>query len=718
MFWFWTLISIVTGLLSGLVGYHVGGHPTAFVFTVGGLLAVFALHDLRKHQHALLAGTLFLGLVGYYFGGLQIAVLTALLAFPVQLTIWEFSLKKSVMLPVCLMGSSVAWWLGWHFDGAVTGLIAAIITFLAMVGIDDYYLQRKHSIRRNFPILGWCRYGFELIGDELRQYWFMSDIEERPYNRDTRRFIYRSAKGMNNNLGFGSSRDYRAVGEIHILGTNFPVSERVDRGNRIPGLVIGKNRRHPYTAPWPIGIAHMSWGAHSAESIQALSSGAKEANIHIGTGEGGLTPYHKDGVIKRVPRKQWVEYWKALALHYVTFKSAVKPTVPQGEVVGGGRIVQQIGPAKFGFRKSIADAMKSLGIDTKPNELSIYDLERLAQAYFLKGLSFDDIGKLAETDELVALDLEKVKRIAEDPQIVMFLVKLAQGAKPGQGGKLPKEKITAQLAAWRGIPMGKDCYSPNTWDEFKDVETLFAFVFMLQELTGKPVGIKIVVGQDEELHQIAAMYKTLGRGPDFVHVDGGEGGTGAAPVDLADHVGVPILHAIPMVDNIFRQYGVRDEIVLIGSGQIAKASDIAIAIALGADAVDIGRANMIAEGCIMAKRCHTNTCPVGIATQDPRLRRGLDPQDKYVKVANYNLVLQRGLLMILKSCGVKTPWELTRHHLKVVVSPMKDQYMDEIHPYPDNSNGKRYPVLGPVPADDKEHNDRFGPKLIPIKITT
>ncbi len=721
-FWFWTILTFVVGMLSGLYGWHIGGNPAAFAFTVGGVLAVIGLHDLNKHRHSLLAGTLFFATIGWYLGGMQVAVLTVLLVFPLQLMIWEFSLKKSIILPALLLGAGVAWWLGWHYDGPVTGLVAAVITFLAMIGIEDGLLQRKHAVRRNFPILGWCRYGFELIGDELRQYWFMGDTEERPYDRETRRFIYRSAKGMNNNLGFGTSRDYRAVGEIHILPTNFPVSERMHRGNRLQPIVIGKRRRTPYHCPWPINIAHMSWGALSEEAVMALASGAKLANIHMGTGEGGLTPFHLDGVVKRIPFGQWVRYYKQLLKYkfnfFGIFGKLEKPAVPQGEVVGGGRIVLEIGPAKFGFRKLLKDAFRSIGVDFNPHKVDLDDLKRLAKHYYLNGLDIDMLRELAEKDELVALDFEKVKRVMENPQIVMGMLKLAQGAKPGQGGKLPKEKITPKLALWRGVPEGKDCYSPNAWDEFKDPETLFMIVRMLQDLTGKPWGIKIVAGQTDEIHQMAKLCKEAGDGPDFIVMDGGEGGTGAAPVDLADHVGLPILHAIPEVDNILREHKVRDGVVLIAAGKMAKASDVAIAIALGADMVEIGRANMIAEGCIMAKRCHTNGCPVGVATQDPRLRRGLDPEDKYVKVANYNMVLQRGLLTILKAAGVKTPWELTRHHIKVVVSPMKELYMDDpsLHPYTDGSNGKRNPVLGECPPDDPEHNDRMGPKLIQLEV--
>lgn len=711
---FWIIGGICAALLSGLIGWHMGGHSpmTAGAFSVAGLLVVLGIHDMREHKHAIFAGTLLSGIVAYHFlGSMQAAFVASLLAFFVLQETFRFIIRKNAVLPTLLTGTFLAWWAGWHFFDPVTGLICALLAFIGQVGIDDYFLQRKHAILRNFPIIGWFRWGFELIGDELRQYWFMSDTEERPYNRDTRRYIYRSAKGIGNNLGFGTSVDYRGVGTIHILNTNFPINEKLNRGNRMRPIVVGKRRRKPYKCPWPINISGMSWGALSAEAVMALSSGAKYANIHILTGEGGLTDYHRYGVVKPIPRQVMLSYYRDLARHYLSFKRFARPLLPQPEVVGGGRIIVQIGPAKFGFRKLISDCAKKLGIAQATGPLTLHDLQKIANAYYLNGLDIDTLKRLADAGELVALDFDKLESFKDDDQIVGFEFKLAQGAKPGQGGKLPWEKITEILARWRGIPMGKDCYSPNAWDEFKDPETLLKLIAFVQELTGKPVGIKIVVGQEEELHKLARLCKELGINPDFITIDGGEGGTGAAPVVLADHMGLPVFHAIPMVDSILREHGVRDEIVLVASGQIATGGDVAIALALGADMCNIGRGNMLAIGCIMAKRCHTNTCPVGVATQDPRLRRGLDPVDKFIRDANYNVILQRELLMIMKGCGVSTPWELTRHHIKVVTGPFQEKYLDDIHPYPDESGGKRNPELGEMPEDDPDTLDRFGPRL-------
>lgn len=690
---FWIIFATALALLGGLAGWTIGdGGASALAFTiVGGALAL-SVRDLKRHHHAIVAITIIATTLGWRFAGLEYGLVLGVLAVAIQVSINEFVQRQSVALPVSLGLTFLAWWLGWHFISEMAGLIFALMTFLTQVAVHDYFLQRKHTIRRNFPLIGWCRYGFELIGDELRQYWFMSDTEEAPYNRVTRRYIYRSAKGINNNLGFGTQRKYNQEGEIHILPGLFPIPDTERMGNRLPALVIGAKRRKPYHCPWPINISGMSWGALSAEAVQALSSGAKLANIHMLTGEGGLTPYHLDGVVKRVETDKKTRWQVRKLLSSLSFGLVSVPAEPTGEVVGGGRIIVQLGPAKFGFRKSVTRAIAE---------------QTLRGIYRFAGQAMEQ--------PFTMLDLDKVRQVAENDQIVGFELKLAQGAKPGQGGKLPKEKITPELALWRGIPQTEDCYSPNAWDEFNDVPSLFRFVKLMQETTGKPVGIKIVVGREEAIEEIARYMKESGEAPDWITIDGGEGGTGAAPVDLADRAGLPILHAIPIVDNILRKHGVRDETVLIASGQIARGDDVAIAIAMGADMVNIGRGNLIAEGCIMALRCHTNQCPTGITTQDPRLRRGLDPQDKYVKVANYNMVLQRSLLMFLKTAGVRTPWELTRAHLSVVTAPMVEKRMDELHPYPDGSNGKRNPVLGEVPQDDPESSDRFGPKLIKIE---
>jgi glutamate synthase domain-containing protein 2 len=539
--------------------------------------------------------------------------------------------------------------------------VAIIVVLGTVIAIFDY-VQRQHAIRRNYPLIGWFRYLSLSIRDKIHQYFIAGKRDERPYPEVVRAYIARSAKGINNNIGYGTDERYRDVGQIHLLPSMFPTSQR-DLGDKLPAIVIGKKRRKPYTCPSPINISGMSWGSISEEAVRALSSAAKESDIHMLTGEGGLTPFHEDGVIRRIRLKQRIARLWSNAHYKLGRCEKPKPLVR--EKVGGGRIILQLGPAKFGFRKFI--------------------LTKAERGY-----------RKIWTNEL---DWDKIKEVAQSDQIVGIEIKLAQGAKPGAGGKLPKEKITREIAEWRGIEMGVNCISPAGWDEFSDIPSLFQFITKLQEVTGKPVGFKMVAGSPDFIRSVAKHMKETGTGPDFITVDGGEGGTGAAPLALADMMGLPILHAIPMVDNALREFGVRDDVVLIVSGQIATSGDVAVHIAMGADMVNIGRGFLIAEGCIMAMLCHTDKCPTGIATQNPRLRRGLDPEDKFVKAANYALMLKKELIMIMRSAGVKTPWELTRHHVTIVREPMKEETAIQLYPYIDNSDGKRNPTLVTVEND-------------------
>jgi glutamate synthase domain-containing protein 2 len=685
---------LVSALLSALAGWSLGGIPAAlFMGAIGTLLAV-AVRDISKHRHAILAGTLLAGVAGTWIGGLTLGVPLGLLGFLILLAVHDFLLKKDAVLPI---GLSIMLVIGAIAFGAIDGTtaargaiatVASIIGFLLWVGTYDYYLQSKHTIRRNFPILGWCRYGFELIGDELRQYWFMGNLDEWPYNRKTRRYLYQSGKGINNNLGFGTEEPYRQVGKLHLLQEGVAIRDR-DMGTTLPRLVVGSKRRKPWIPSHPIGIAHMSFGALSEEAVRALSSGGKLADIHMGTGEGGLTKYHIEGVVKPVPFKTKLRYYRSLAFwNTLGFRRGVRPEAPKGEVVGGTKIIVEIGPAKFGFRRLLTDPFTS---------------------------SKDRGFRKVWSNEF---DFDKFVEVMQNDQFVAFEVKGGQGAKPGQGGKLPKEKITPEIAEIRGVAMGEDCYSPNAWDEWDTPEGLIEFGEKLAAGCGKPWGYKTPLGMDKFMKGIAQVMKETGKGPDFITIDGGEGGTGAAPVVLADSVGLPLFHAIPKVDNILREAGVRDNVVLIGSGQIAKGDDIVIAMALGCDMVHIARAFLIGGlGCIMALRCHTNRCPTGIATQDPRLRRGLDPLDKYQRVYNYASVLQREILMICKAMGVRTPWDLTRDHISVVVSPLVSKTVSEIIPYPDGDNGKRAHTLAPALAATETphiHDDR-GPRLIKLE---
>lgn len=231
--------------------------------------------------------------------------------------------------------------------------------------------------------------------------------------------------------------------------------------------------------------------------------------------------------------------------------------------------------------------------------------------------------------------------------------------------------------------MGQDCHSPNRFEEFHDARSLLDFIARVRKLTGKPIGLKLVVGSAAETEELCGEIARRGDGPDFIAVDGAEGGSGAAPLALADHVGLPLIDGLTSVDNALRRDGLRDHVTLVASGQIATGAEVATHIALGADLVHIGRGFLFSIGCIQALRCHTNTCPTGVTTQNQWLQSGLDPADKGVRVGNYSLALERDLQMITHACGLRHPSELHRGHVVVNISPGVRKSLLDLFPYPD-----------------------------------
>jgi glutamate synthase domain-containing protein 2 len=230
--------------------------------------------------------------------------------------------------------------------------------------------------------------------------------------------------------------------------------------------------------------------------------------------------------------------------------------------------------------------------------------------------------------------------------------------------------------------MVKHLHYTNLFQDIYDPASLLDFIERVRRLTGKPIGLKMVVGGTAEIDALCREISRRGDGPDFIAVDGKEGGTGAAPLALADYVGLPLIDGLTAVDNALRREGLRDEIALIGSGKIATSGEVATHIALGADLVHIGRGFLFSIGCIQALRCHTNTCPTGVTTQNRWLQSGLDPADKSARVANYALALERDLQMITHACGLRHPSQLHRGHVVVNISPGVRKPLSEIFPYP------------------------------------
>ncbi|MFN8672799.1 MAG: FMN-binding glutamate synthase family protein [Candidatus Sericytochromatia bacterium] len=476
------------------------------------------------------------------------------------------------------------------------------ISFLIIVAIYDI-TQKKHIILHNFPIVGHLRYFLEMIGPELRQYWVANDKEESPFNRSERSWIYATAKGSNNNFGFGTSEEISSIGYpiIKNAAIPFPDDKAVYLNNdstAIPCLkIIGEThkRKKPYRPKSIINISAMSFGSLGYKAISSLNKGAKLANCYHNTGEGGLSTYH----------------------------------------CHGADIVWQIGTGYFGAR------------DEKGN----FSLDILA---------------------------EKVERY---PFIKAIEIKLSQGAKPGKGGILPAKKVTKEVSEIRGIPIGKDCISPNAHKEFSTPDELINFVEKIAERTGLPVGIKAAVGKTDFWEELAIKMKERNQGPDFITIDGGEGGTGAAPLTFSDHVSLPFKIAFKRVYNIFQKEGISKDIVWIGSGKLGFPDRAVIALAMGCDLINIARESMISIGCIQAQKCHTDHCPAGIATQNKWFQGGVDIEDKKDRFARYVKGLRKEMLSLAHTAGYEHPSQFTGNDIEFSVGVNLFKTLEDVMEY-------------------------------------
>ena len=472
-------------------------------------------------------------------------------------------------------------------------LVGLGILVIAVVYVLDR-VQKKHAIRRNFPVIGRFRYWFEHLGEFFRQYFFALDREEMPFNRAERSWVYRAAKGENNIVAFGSTRDLRPVGTVIFVNCAFPTLKKdaVDTTE----VTLGPFADSPYTTQSVFHISGMSYGAISKPAVLALSNGARQSGIWMNTGEGGLAPQHLEG---------------------------------------GADLVFQIGTAKYGVR--------------------------------------DAEGNLSD---------EKLATVAGHERVRMFEIKLSQGAKPGKGGILPAEKVTEEIAKIRLIAPSKDSISPNRHREVNSESDLLDFIGRVRRITGKPTGVKAVVGNYDWLETLCNEIKARGveSAPDFITVDSADGGTGAAPMSLIDYMGLPIKESLPGVVNLLNRHGLKDRIKVIASGKLITPAEVAWAICVGADFVVCARGFMFALGCIQALQCHKNTCPTGVTTHDPSLQRGLDPTDKASRVSEYAQGIRKEVGVIAHSCGVTEPRELQRAHCRVVQEDGGSIALDQLFP--------------------------------------
>jgi glutamate synthase domain-containing protein 2 len=470
-----------------------------------------------------------------------------------------------------------------------TVFIATIL--LVIVGIHDL-IQTRHAILRNYPIIGHLRFFFEKIRPEMRQYFFEGDTDGRPFPRERRAIVYQRAKRELDKKPFGTQGDVYAEGHEWMLHSiaPAPVTKELFRV-----MIGGPHCTQPYSAS-VLNISAMSYGALSANAIRALNLGAQMGNFAHDTGEGSVSPYHREA---------------------------------------GGDLIWEIGSGYFGCRNA----------DGTFNE-----------------------------DNFTAT--------ARDPQIKMIEIKISQGAKPGHGGVLPAAKVTPEIAVIRGVEIGKDCISPAAHSAFSTPKELVQFIARLRKLSGgKPVGFKLCIGHRTEFLAICKAMIELEDAPDFIVVDGKEGGTGAAPAEFIDNIGMPLRDGLAFVNAALIGVGLRDQIKIGCAGKIITGFDMARAFALGADWCNVARGFMFAVGCIQAQSCHTGHCPTGVTTQDPMRQRAIVVPSKAQRVKSFHHETIKSLAEMLAAAGMHSPEDLKPQHILRRVGDGRILSLADLHPF-------------------------------------
>ena len=482
--------------------------------------------------------------------------------FPVRYAAWLLSALTCFSLAVCWLVYGLAWWL------AAAGLV------LVAIGWRDTR-QTRHSVLRNYPLIGHLRFLLEYVRPEIRQYFIESDNERTPFSRQQRSVVYQRAKGDPDKRPFGTQLDTQASGYEWINHSLAPTEiESADFRITIGASV---SCSQPYSAS-VLNISALSFGALSANAILALNGGAKKGGFAHDTGEGSISDYHREN---------------------------------------GGDLIWEIGSGYFGCRD--------------------------AQGRF---------------------DEERFARNATDAQVKMIEIKLSQGAKPGHGGVLPGRKVTPEIAAARGVPVGEDCVSPARHSAFSTPIELLQFVERLRRLSGgKPTGFKLCIGHPWEWFAICKAMLETGITPDFIVIDGAEGGTGAAPIEFTDHVGTPLQEGLWLAHNSLLGLNLRHRIQIGCSGKIISAFDIARSMALGANWCNSARGFMFALGCIQAQACHTGGCPTGVTTQDRLRQRALVVPEKIERVYRFHQHTLLALRELTQAAGLMHPNDFRATHL-------------------------------------------------------
>ncbi len=468
----------------------------------------------------------------------------------------------------------------------------AIILALTIMGYQDM-IQKKHAIRRIYPLFGRLRYVLEELRPKMYQYFIESDTDGKPISRVDRSTIYQRAKKELETIPFGTQLDVYAEGYEWMCHSASP--KAFETLNQDPRVVFGnKDCKQPYSASI-FNVSAMSFGSLSAQAVEAMNGGAKLGGFAQNTGEGGISPYH---------------------------------------LKHGGDLIWQIGTGYFGCR-----------------------------------------------DEQGNFNPELFAEKSQHPNVKMIELKISQGAKPGHGGILPASKNTEEIAKIRHVQPHTKIASPPFHSAFNTPLEMIQFIQKLRELSGgKPVGFKLCIGHKAEFISICKAMIHLDIYPDFITVDGGEGGTGAAPQEFSNYLGAPMLDGLAFVHNILNGLDIRKHIKIIAAGKVTSAFHIARAMALGADTCNSARAMMMAIGCIQALLCNTNRCPTGIATQDPSLTIGIDVADKKIRMANYHKGTIKNFVELLGASGLDDIKNITRSHIYRRVSLNQMQTYEEIFP--------------------------------------
>lgn len=503
-----------------------------------------------------------------------------------------------------------------------------------------YFLSLKpqHSIIRAHPYLGWLRYLLEKLGPEFRQYWFDNDTQGKPFSRNDFLGVMFAAKYQSDLLSFGSKRNFEEPG-YYISNDLFPllVDElKVDNSELVEAHKYKIEKEGLFTRHEKLEQVQVSRWMYTEEDAIVVGSGRRQPWRVRGMFGASATSYGAVGENYILSTGSGAQ--KAGGCWINTGEGGVAPE----HLATGVDVVAQIGPGLFGYR--------------------------------------DDDGQFS---------MDEFRSKAAEPNIKAFELKFAQGAKI-RGGHLEGSKVNEKVAAIRKVPVGVTVNSPNRFTFLHNSEEALRFVSELQETGGKPVGIKIVVGDQHRLEAFFEKMIELDIYPDFITVDGGEGGSGATFKSMADSMGLPLFPAlITLVDTAYR-FGIRDKFAVFASGKLITPDKVAIALALGADCVNSARGFMMANGCIMALQCHTGKCPTGITTTDPKYQQALVPEEKQWRVMNYIVNLRQGLYALAAACGIDSPRKLAREHVVFKNEYGRTVRLSELFPLPQSEVAVRH----------------------------